>query len=125
MAVYAESTGPSDILEAVRAGHSFITFSPEGPVLEMTAGTAIMGDSIAWADVKEVHLHVQRLQAGDMVRAVTGRASEVLFTAPSEGKVSLSYPMDAPGFVRLEILRVFVPGTPPVPAAVSNPIYFT
>jgi len=32
--------------------------------------------------------------------------------------------MDAPGFVRAEVLRAFVPGTPPVPAAVSNPIYF-
>lgn len=125
MCVYADSPGASDILAAMRAGHSFITFSPEGPVLELSAGEAIMGDSVSWAEVREAHLSVKRLQAGDMVRAVTGRGSDVLFTAPSDGEVSLSYAMEAPGFVRVEVLRVFVPGIPPVPAAVSNPIYFT
>ena len=31
MGVYAGSEGPDDILAALRAGHSFITFAPNGP----------------------------------------------------------------------------------------------
>lgn len=124
MAVYAESAGPSDILAALRAGHSFITFSPEGPLLEMSAGDAIMGDTVRWPAVQEVRLDVRRLQAGDIVRAVTGHGSEVLFTAAACGDASVSYAMAGPGFVRADVLRVFVPGTPAVPAAVTNPIFF-
>jgi len=123
--VYTESAGPSDILAAVRAGHSFVTFSPGGPVLELVAGEAIMGDSVGWSDVREVHLHAQGLQAGDVVRMATNRGSEELCAAPSHGDVSLAYVVEAPGFVRAEVLRAFVPGTPPVPAAVTNPVYFT
>jgi hypothetical protein len=124
MCVYAESAGAGDILAAVRAGHGFLTFAPDGPVLELTAGEAIMGDSVRWPEVREVQLRVEGLLAGDAVRVVTGRGSDVLFTAPSRGDVSLAYVMDAPGFVRAEVLRAFVPGTPPVPAAVSNPVFF-
>ncbi len=125
MGVYAESAGPSDILAAVRAGHSFITFAPGGPVLELAAGEAIMGDSVCWAEVKEVQLHAQGLRAGDVVRIVTNRGSDVLLAAPSAGDVSLAYAVEAPGFVRAEVLRAFVPGMPSVPASVTNPIYFT
>jgi hypothetical protein len=124
MAVYAESAGPSDILAALRAGRSFITYSPEGPEVEMSAGEASLGGSVRWAEVREVRLEVRRLEAGDVVRAVTGRGSEVLFTAATSGSGSVSYRMEAPGFVRVEVLRVFVPGTPAVPAAVTNPIWF-
>ena len=124
MCVYAESAGPGDILAAVRSGHGFLTFSPGGPTLELTACEAIMGDSVRWPEVKEVRVRVQKLLGGDAVRVVTGRGSEVLFTAPSGGDVSLCYAMEAPGFVRAEVLRAFVPGMPAVPAALSNPIYF-
>ena len=125
MGVYAESAGASDILAAVRAGHSFISFSSGGPVLELTAGEAIMGDCVRWTEMRDVHLHAQGLQAGDVVRVATGRGSEVLFTAPSPGDIALDHAVEAPGFVRAEVLRAFVPGTPPVPAAVTNPVYFT
>jgi len=32
--------------------------------------------------------------------------------------------MPAPGFARVEILREFMPDLPPLPALISNPIYF-
>ncbi len=124
MGVYAESAGASDIVAAVRAGHSFITFAPNGPTLEMTAGEAIMGDSVAWTEVKEMQINVQGLQAGDVLRAVTAKSSEVLFTAPADGDIEITFDMDSPGFVRVELLRAFLPGLPMLPALLSNPIYF-
>ncbi len=33
-------------------------------------------------------------------------------------------PVPGPGFLRVEIYRTFLPGVPPLPALISNPIYF-
>jgi hypothetical protein len=122
--VFAESPGTSDILAAVRAGHGFITFAPNGPTLELTAGEAIMGDTVNWQTLKEVQISAQGLLIGDVLRVVTGQKSEALLSAPSDGDVSLTYEMEAPGFVRGEIWRSFLPGVPMLPALISNPIFF-
>jgi hypothetical protein len=124
MCVFADSAGASDILAAVKAGHGFLTFAPDGPSLELIVGKAIMGDTVRWQEQKDVQISVRGLVAGDVVRVATGQKSETLFSAPSDGDISLTYTMEAPGFVRAEILRSFLPGVPVLPAAVSNPVYF-
>ena len=122
--VYAMSAGPSDILAAVKAGHSYLTFAPNAPSLEMTAGEALMGDSVAWKDVQELKIMVGELKAGDVVRVITRDNSEVLFQAPEAGIFTGSYRLAGPGFARLDVLRAFLPGVPLLPALLSNPIYF-
>ncbi len=122
--VYAQSAGQSDILAALRQGHAFITFSPEGPWLELQAGEAIMGDTVRWADMQMMTIRAGGLLAGDVVRVVTGVGSEVICQAPASGQMRAEYPVKAPGFARLEILRAFLPGIPMLPALVSNPLYF-
>ena len=67
---------------------------------------------------------VDGLQAGDVVRVVTGEGSEVLFQAPAPGIFKGGYRMAAAGFARVEVLRAFLPGVPMLPALISNPIYF-
>jgi len=122
--VYALSPGPDDILSALREGRAYITFAPDGPSLELQAGEAILGDSVSWDDTRELRLKAGGLKAGDVVRVVTGRGSEVLYQAPSPGDLDTGYRMAAPGFARVEILRTFLPGLPMLPALISNPIYF-
>jgi hypothetical protein len=122
--VFSLSPGPSDILQALRQGHAFITFAPDGPRAELHAGEAIMGDSVPWQDIHELQVSVEGLLAGDIVRVVTQAGSQVLLQAPSAGSFSGVYDVPAPGFARLEILRAFLPGIPPLPALLSNPIYF-
>jgi hypothetical protein len=122
--VFAGSAGPSDILAALKAGHSYLTFAPNGPSLEMTAGGAILGDTVAWSEVSELQITVEELRAGDVVRVVTRESSEVVFQAPAPGNFRGGYTMAAPGFARVEILRAFLPGVPMLPALISNPIYF-
>jgi len=124
MCVFAESPGISDILAAVRAGHGFITYAPNGPTLTLTAGEAVMGDTVNWQALKEVQIRAQGLLTGDVLRVATGQNTETLFSAPSDGDVSLSYVMAAPSFVRAEIWRSFLPGVPMLPALISNPIFF-
>ncbi|MBN2148505.1 MAG: CehA/McbA family metallohydrolase [Anaerolineales bacterium] len=122
--VYTLSAGPSDILAALRAGHSYITFAPNGPELSLTAGKAIMGDAVPWADSHELHITASGLLAGDVVRLITPTQADPIFKAPTDGDLSIDYPIEAPGFARLEILRSFIPGLPMLPALLSNPIYF-
>lgn len=122
--VYAQSAGPSDILAALQAGQSYITFAPNGPGLDFTAGDAIVGGRVDWHDIKEAQLSVTGLLAGDVVRVVTADGTDVLLQANAPGQFSGRYSMSAPGFARVEVLRPFLPGVPLLPALISNPIYF-
>jgi hypothetical protein len=122
--VFAMSDSPSDILSALRAGHAFITFAPEGPMLEMTAGEALMGDSVPFSSAKELQICINGLLPGDVVQIVTGGGSTPLLRAATAGKMEAAFKLEAPGFARVEILRSFIPGLPLLPALISNPVYF-
>ena len=122
--VYAKSSSRTDILAALRAGHAFISYAPNGPIVEMTAGEAILGDSVDWTKEKEIHIVADNMAKGDVLRMVTETESKVLMETASNGKCSLSYIKESPGFARIEILRVLLPGIPMLPVLISNPIYF-
>lgn len=119
----AMSASADDILAAVKAGNAYITYGPYGPTLEVTAGDAIMGDTVAWPSVKELQIKAGRLSGGDLIRVVTGSSSYTILVVPASGRCELTYTMQAPGFARVEVIRSFLPGLP-MPAAMSNPIYF-
>jgi hypothetical protein len=122
--VYALSAGTTDILEAVKRGHTYIVYSANGPTLEMMAGEAIMGDSVEFSRVKKLEYAVNGLLSGDMVQVSTAKGSTPLHQAASDGSLCGEYSMDAPGFARIDVLRSFLPGLPLLPALISNPIYF-
>ena len=122
--VYAPSASSADVLTALRQGHSFVTFSPEGPTLDFRAGDALMGDSLLWEGDQEVAINVEGLAKGDVLRVVTQDDILDLYQAPSLGSCQVTHPVSGPGFLRVEIWRTFLPGIPPLPALLSNPIYF-
>jgi hypothetical protein len=122
--VYAMSASPDDILAALRLGHAFIIYSADGPILEMTSGKAILGDSVEFSTVKQVEYTARGLMAGDVVQMVTTHGNTILGRAEMGGDLQGVYTMPGAGFARIEILRVFLPGLPLLPALISNPIYF-
>ena len=122
--VYAASAGASDILDALRLGHAYIVYAPDGPTLEMTAGKALMGDSVPFSEVQELQIAVNGLHAGDVLQVVTAQDSLTLLKAEANGNFQGHYTMTAPGFARVVISREFIPGVPMLPALISNPIYF-
>jgi len=122
--VYAMSPGPADILSALRQGHAYITFAPDGPALELTAGEALPGDSVPFPQVREMQITASGLRPGDVVRVVTAGGSTPILETKTAGKLQRTFKMEAAGFARVEILRAFVPGLPLLPALLSNPIYF-
>lgn len=122
--VHATSPSAADILSALKQGHAYITFAPNGPSLEMTAGEAIVGDSLPFPSVKEIQIAASGLQEGDIVQVVTAAGNTTLLQAETSGNLQGSYTMESAGFAYVMILRNFIPGVPPLPALVSNPIYF-
>ncbi len=64
------------------------------------------------------------LKSGDVLRVITQKDSQDILEAKTDGKVTLHHLMDSPGFLRVELLRSFLPGLPMLPALISNPIYF-
>jgi hypothetical protein len=122
--VHAMSASPADILDGLRQGHAYVTFAPNGPALEMTAGDAILGDSVPFSSVKKIQISANGLQAGDVIQAITAEGSASILQAKTAGNMKGIYTMDAPGFAYIMILRNFIPGVPALPALISNPIYF-
>jgi hypothetical protein len=122
--VYAMSASPSDILSALKLGHTYITYSAAGPTLELTASESILGDSVDFSKVKQLELTVGDLIAGDVVQVVTSSGNFPLLKAETNGIMQGGYSMPAPGFAYIQILRSFLPGLPLLPALISNPIYF-
>ncbi len=122
--VYALSASPADLLVALKAGHAYIAYGPDAPTLEMTAGEAIMGDSVAHSKVKQLRIKATGLKAGDVLQVITAKGGTHLIAAETYGAFDGSYTMETPGFARVEIGRSFIPGLPLLPALISNPIYF-
>ena len=123
--VFADSNGASDILAALKAGHSYFIFAPNGPELEMKLNEdVILGDNVKWSDNNQFEFELRNLLAGDKVRVVTGDENQILWDTPANGSFKMTYNMKKPGFARVEVLRAFLPGVPLLPALISNPIYF-
>ncbi len=122
--VYAMSNSPADILSALKHGHDFVTYAPYGPMLEMTAGDAIMGDSVSYSHVNQLEVHAYDLAGGDVVQVITGKETAPLIKAATPGELRGIYKMNSPGFARIEILRTLHPSLPLMPVLISNPIYF-
>lgn len=122
--VFTMSASTTDILDAVKKGHSFITFSPNGPTLEMHADKVMMGDTVTWAKDLPLGIKAEGLEKGDIIRLISTENASPLLEAPGKGSFSTSLVVEKPGFMRVEILRAFLPGLPLLPALISNPIYF-
>ncbi|MBN2258687.1 MAG: PHP domain-containing protein [Anaerolineaceae bacterium] len=124
MCVTAISDSVSDILDGIRNGHAYATFAPNGPMIELNAGHAIMGDSVPWNENSEITIKAEGLLSGDVLQLITGTNSETLYQVPMDGKLTMNYKIAESGFARVELLRSFLPGLPMLPALLSNPIYF-
>ena len=122
--VLTMSASPADILAAVKQGHAYVIYAPDGPTLDCTAADAKLGDSVPFSKVKEMKIAVTGLVPGDLVQVVTAQGAEPLVKASVPGYWEGNYLIDVPGFARVEILRAFLPGLPLLPALISNPIYF-
>ena len=122
--VLADSASESDILKAVKAGRSYFAFSPTKLQLLLDVDGQTYGSSLAWREGMQASLKGLALEKGDVIRLVTREGSQDIFTAPEKGDFETSLPVTSPGYWRLEIWRTFFSFLPPMPALVTNPIWF-
>ncbi len=122
--VLADSNSESDILNAVKAGRSYFAFSPTKLQLLLDVDGQTYGASLAWRDGMQASLKGLALEKGDLIRLVTQESAQDIFVAPEKGDFETLLPVTAPGYWRLEVWRIFFSFLPPMPALVTNPIWF-
>jgi hypothetical protein len=122
--VLADSNSASDILKAVKAGRSYFTFSPTRLQLLLDVEGQTIGASLAWREGMQASLKGKALEKGDIIRLVTQKGNQDIFTAPEKGDFETFLPVTGPGYWRLEVWRTFFSFLPPMPALVTNPIWF-
>ena len=88
--VYALSPGPVDILGALKQGHAYLVFAPNGPELEMSAGEAILGDSVLFPKIRDMEYTVGGLLAGDVIQIVTAQGSKPVLQAETDADAVVS-----------------------------------
>ncbi len=111
----------ANLLSALRAGHAFVTESPDGPRLDLRSGAAMMGDDLVSAQPASCALTVQG-GAGAEAQLYTARGIAARFPVTGNWQV-FAYRVDttASGYVRAQLVD---PATGYC-RAVTNPIYLS
>lgn len=120
--VYSPSRGSSDILCSLREGHSFISYSPDGPIIELSAGSAIMGDVLRDQAVREGRLRVRKVLRGDKIRLITDTGVEWEETIGEQAEKSIRFKIGKQKFFRAEVWRELMPHFQSL-VSISNPLY--
>ncbi len=123
--VYAVQRSVPAVLEAIDAGHAFMSFDPKGPVMELAAGEWMMGDCAPMASAKSVALAVSHCHAGDIVRLVSDRGTE--WEQPTRDPARClreSRDMTGRRFCRGEVWRYFAEVQQTLMVGLTNPLYF-
>jgi hypothetical protein len=129
--VYAqEPLSESSILDAVRAGHVFVSEDPGGPFLEYTATCAgrsyMMGDTIEAPEGIPVTLRMHyRGPPEKKLRLVRdGELLHQTIADKTEAAVEFELPLDRPGYIRAEVMGLRGrPERGEVVHVLANPIY--
>jgi hypothetical protein len=120
--VYSHSHTIGGILEAIENGQVFMSYAPDGPTIELSCGSYMMGDVLSVND-EEVSLRIDRLEGGDIVKIISDRGEETQLTV-KQTSFETMFQVNGRNFYRIEVLRKFPEGDQPLLAAMSNPIYF-
>lgn len=117
--VYSMSDSPEDILDGLKKGHSFLTISPEGPMMETEAEGKLIGDEIPGD--REIKFTFWNLRKGDILYLVSGEGREEIRCETE--CISLCRIPGRAGYLRAEIKRSLLDGYPVIPVLLSNPYY--
>ena len=102
--VAARSNGMEDVLAGIRAGHVFVTNSPNAARLFLTSGEAIPGDAVAFSDGAFVHVACDFLRKGQTLNVYNNDKLLLRHRAKKrEENVSFDLPVHEKGFVRAEV----------------------
>lgn len=120
--LYAMSREPGDLLQALRAGNSYISYLPQGPGVEADCAGRGLGEEAEPGE--PVRLRFFRLRGGDEIRLITEDGCETIICPADTVEMALTRRYPGRKFCRFEVWRSYEHGLPPMYAMVSNPVYF-
>lgn len=121
--VYAESREPEDILTALKAGHGFVTLNHQGPVIQVSAGEAILGDMVP--EGTTVNVRFEKLTAGDRIHVITDQNEDIYTCDRSMKWQEFVWKAEDAMFIRFEVYRSTRYPSVNVPCLISNPVYIS
>jgi hypothetical protein len=121
--VHAMSRSRKDILTALLEGRSFITFTRDGPQLELTVDGARLGEAAPVSKDLEGEATVRGSRPGDLLAVFDGAGGRREYTVPYEGEYSVRFPAESGAkFYRIELYRELLPGLRML-CALTNPVF--
>ena len=121
--VYAQSPGAGDILAAIAGGHSYVTSSVDGVVLDMRCGNAGIGDTIVLHEGLALSVSAENLRVGTRLKLVTSDGTAAEWKRFSNQTIAAQIPVLPSWRFAYLIASKTLMGRELV-RAVSNPVYF-
>lgn len=118
--IFAMSRTREDLMEALRKGHGFVVYSPDGPMVSAEAGEFLMGDAIPFRT--KIHWHFWNLQKGDRIVFLSDQEKEVLLVGDDVKKIFLERAPEDVCYVRAEVWRG-EENAGKMPVLLTNPFY--
>jgi predicted metal-dependent phosphoesterase TrpH len=120
--LYSDSKGQSDIIKAIKAGHSFVSYTANGPIIKFSIGTASIGDEVEASEGQTGYVKISNVSFGDEIKLISDNGVEQVIRVLEESAKAFSFNVEVRKFYRLEIWRQVIPGNKML-VAISNPIY--
>lgn len=119
--VYSLSRGKKDILGALQSGNSFITLSPDGPMIKTGEDEPTFGDSILGGTILTFSLW--NLNPGDIVCLISRTETELIPYEEAVEMYHLEKKLPHSGYFRIEVRRKLLPEFEALPIMITNPFY--
>lgn len=122
--IYPKSKGISDILEAIRNGNLFISYTVNGPMISMEAKDKIMGDTISENEFDTIKIEVENLRQGDVIKVINQDGEYKTVEVNKEKKKVILIDDKSSDFYRVEVWRLLL-GNELILVSLTNPIYIS
>jgi hypothetical protein len=106
--VYAKSSSPEDILEAIVKGHTTICFDVGTTFIDITSDDSILGDTVKLTDKTTVTIKVKKLHKNHTLLVFNDDGECHTYTAKKTGDYEVTLPVEKEGFLCAHV--VFEPG---------------
>ena len=97
--VWANSSSPEDILDAIKKGHTTVTNSVGTTMVELGSGDAITGDTVKLKKGTAVTVKAHGLKKGHTLKVFDKTGEIFTHTAVKTGDYQITLPVREPGFV--------------------------
>jgi len=119
--VWTNSKAKQAILDAIKNGHTFISYAVNAPTIYMETANGMLGDVVS---DREVSITIRDLNINDEIQLITDKEVENIHVTDVAKEMTIERTYDSESYVRVEIYRPVINEALKMPVSLSNPIYF-